>query len=88
MNQFGRHELQMGVQILGEHTDYFNKNTFGYSIDENADITDLAAYLSFQYNSDKLLIQPGIRVNYYASLGTVIPEPRFGIKYLVNNKYC
>ncbi len=86
MNQFGRHELQMGLQILGEHTDYFNRNTFGYSIDENADVTDLATYLSFQFNSDKLLVQPGLRINYYASLGTVIPEPRLGIKYLINDE--
>ncbi len=87
INQFGRHELQMGLQILGEHTDYYNRNSFGYSVDENADVTDLAAYLSFQLNADKLLIQPGLRVNYYASLGNVIPEPRIGIKYLINEEF-
>ncbi len=85
MNQFGQHELQMGIQILGVHTDYLNRNTFGYSVDESTDVTDLAGYLSVQINFEKWLIQPGIRMNYYASLGNLVPEPRFGIKYLLNN---
>ena len=53
MNQFGQHELQMGVQILGVHTDYLNRNTFGYSVDESTDVTDLAGYLSVQINFEK-----------------------------------
>ncbi len=87
LNQIGRHEMQMGAQILGVHTDYFNKNTFGFSIDENTDVTDLAGYISFQFNYEKWLVQPGIRMNYYASLGTLVPEPRFGIKYLLSNSF-
>ncbi len=87
INQFGKHEMTMGVQVLGVHTDYYNKNTFGYSLDENNDVTDLAAYLSFQFNYEKWLIQPGVRMNYFASLGTIMPEPRFGLKYLINKNF-
>ena len=87
VNQVGKHELEMGVQVLGVHTDYYNKNTFGYSVDENMDVTDLGAYCSFQFNHDKWLVQPGMRMNYYASLGTLMPEPRFGVKYMLNKDF-
>lgn len=85
MNQFAQHELRMGVQLLGVHTNYQNKNTFGYSLVEKTNSTDLAMFASVLLNFEKWLIQPGIRFNYYASQGNFIPEPRFGIKYLINN---
>lgn len=87
MNQFGNHELRMGVKVLGVHTNYLNKNTFGYSLDETNNTTDLAMYFSVQLNYSKWLIQPGLRMNYYASHSYLVPEPRIGIKYLLNDEF-
>ncbi|MBT3242000.1 MAG: TonB-dependent receptor [Bacteroidetes bacterium] len=86
MNHFANHELRMGVQVLGVHTDYYNENTFGYSLDEKTNTTDLGAFLSIQLNYPKLLIHPGFRLNYFASLGRIFPEPRIGLKWLLNDK--
>ena len=43
--------------------------------------TEIAAYLKMKYILKKVLIEPGMRFHYYASLSNFSPEPRLAMKY-------
>lgn len=78
----GKNEFDYGIEILGSKTDFNYYNTVGRHIYQIENTTELAAYLKYKINiKEKLLMEPGIRLNYYASLPDKSLEPRLGIKY-------
>jgi hypothetical protein len=48
--------------------------------------TELGVYARYKKELGKLIIEPGLRLQYYASLSELSAEPRIGIKYKVNDK--
>ncbi|MBK7096694.1 MAG: TonB-dependent receptor [Saprospiraceae bacterium] len=81
------YKFDYGFDINTVHTDFVFNNFFNQTIREFQNTTNLAAYLKFRKNFKRLLLEPGIRVNYYASLGVIVPEPRLSFKYNFTNKF-
>lgn len=81
------YKFDYGFDVNTVHTDFVFNNFFNQTIREFQNTTNLAAYLKFRKNFKRLLFEPGIRVNYYASLGVIIPEPRLSFKYNFTNKF-
>jgi len=49
--------------------------------------TDIALFAKYKFNfKDLLIIEPGFRLQYYASLSAAVPEPRFALKYNITKK--
>jgi hypothetical protein len=83
---FNKDEFKYGIEILGFRTnyDYFNAINLESSQEENT--TELAGFMKYKAVLKNLVIEPGFRFDYYASLSEFSAEPRFGAKYNVSDK--
>ncbi len=79
-------EIKYGFDINGFKTVFEYYNPLGFKSDQNQNTTELAGFFNFRKKFRKLVIEPGIRMQYYASLGIITGEPRFGMKYNLTSK--
>ncbi len=80
-------EIKYGAEILGYKTIFEFYNTLGFKIDQNQNTTEIAGYFKYKKIINKLVIEPSIRGHYYASLGHMSLEPRYGIKYNFSERF-
>ena len=64
-------------------TKYKTYNSVNSKIELNENTSEFSAYVNYQYNADRFILEPGLRLQKY-TLGTS-PEPRLGIKYLASD---
>jgi len=75
-------EVKYGLEFIGFKTAYSFYNYVGIALRQNDYTTQLGAFLKVKKNfGDKLIIEPGIRLQYYASLNVASLEPRIAMKY-------
>ncbi len=79
------YELKYGVEIKSIFTDFNFTNQFGIALEQFQNTTELSAFVKFRQSWDKLVIEPSVRLQYYASLPEGSIEPRFGLKYNIND---
>jgi len=84
---FGKNEMQYGVELQGYKTDYSFTGVNDVSISEIENSTQIGAYIKYKTTVGKFIIEPGFRVEWYASLSEVSPEPRLSIKYNVTDRF-
>ncbi|OYT11963.1 MAG: TonB-dependent receptor [Bacteroidetes bacterium 4572_114] len=77
----GKDELKYGLEFLGFKTNFEFSNDVGQKIQQEENTTEIAAYVKYKLTTGKFLIEPGFRVQWYASLANVSLEPRFAMKY-------
>ncbi len=82
----GKDEFRYGVEILGFKTDFQYSNSIGSSTAQVENTTELAAFFKYKKVWSKVILEPGIRLNYYASLSEFSPEPRLSFKYNVTDR--
>ena len=80
-NFSGRNTLRYGFAFNGIATDFQFRNGFDQVFRLRNDNTEIATYFTFKRAWDKLVIEPGIRFQFYASQSEILPEPRLGIKW-------
>ena len=82
-NFFGDDRLKYGMEMEG--------NTTRTALQLNDTITDysteIGLYAIYKLIYKKILLEPSLRLSYYASLGNVFLEPRFSAKWNVTNKF-
>jgi len=78
---FGDDALKYGIDISGFGTELSFFNPLGQQIEQNDNNTELAGYFSYKKKLNNLIIDGGIRLQYYATIRTLRPEPRLGLKY-------
>lgn len=80
-------DIKYGIELSGFSTEFEFFNALNYKLEENQFTTEIGGYLKYRSElfDAKLLFEPSLRVNFYASLPTFALEPRLGIKYNVNN---
>lgn len=79
-------EIKYGIEAMGFRTDFEYYNFLGTKIEQQENTTELGSYITFKKIAGKLVIEPGMRFHYYASLSELSLEPRLGAKYNVSNK--
>lgn len=79
-------EIKYGVDISGFTTKFEFFNALGIKLDQNQNTTEIGGFVKYRKVGDKLIIEPGFRLHYYASLGDFSPEPRLGLKYKVSDR--
>ena len=78
----GKNTLKYGIEMLGYTTDYQTYSVYGHNkIGARLNSTEIGAYAKYKAVLGKFLLEPSIRLQYYASLSDLSPEPRLAIKY-------
>ena len=78
----GNSLLKVGIDVVGFNTDYEYHTLYHTQRNIVDHTTDLSLFVKYKYNfRNKLIIEPGFRLQYYYSLGQASPEPRLAIKY-------
>ena len=79
-------EMNYGFNFSGFNTEFVTYNEAKRQISATNFNTELGAYYNYRLVKSRWVIQPSIRAQVYASLGTISIEPRFGAKYNVTEK--
>lgn len=77
-------ELSYGFNINGFNTEFVTYNEAKRKIEAINFTTEIGSYFNYRHVGRRWVIQPGLRVQVYASLNTISPEPRLGLKYNVS----
>jgi len=92
----GKNKLKYGVEMKGFNTNFIFFNSLNHKTSQEESTTEIAGYVSARLrfgtlktiaskkNSrdiSRLIIIPGLRVHYYASLADMSIEPRLAMKY-------
>ncbi len=86
-NYFGTdYSLKYGIEGKSIRTEFDFTNPFGIGLDQTQSTTELSGFLTFRKSWEKVVFEPGVRMQYYASLGDFSPEPRLGIKWNITDK--
>ena len=81
-------QVKYGFDIGGYSTNYDFFNPLDLEISEKNNSTELSGYVSFKKIIKKrLILEPSLRLHYYASLPAFSPEPRLSMKYNVSKKF-
>ncbi|MFN5910716.1 MAG: TonB-dependent receptor plug domain-containing protein [Bacteroidota bacterium] len=80
-------EMNYGFNFNGFSTDYITYNEAKKKIQQTNFSSEVGAYFNYRLVKNRWVVQPSIRVQIYASYGTISPEPRIGVKYNVNEKF-
>ncbi len=82
----GKSFLKVGIDVVGYNTNYEYYTIYHSQRNIVDHTTDMSIFIKYKYNfRNKLLIEPGFRLQYYYSLGEVSPEPRLAIKCNILN---
>jgi hypothetical protein len=79
-------EMNYGFNFNGFNTSFITYNEAQRKIEATNFTTEVGAYYNLRIIKNRWVIQPSIRVQIYASLGTISPEPRLGAKYNATEK--
>lgn len=74
-------ELNYGFNINGFSTKYLTYNEASQIVQNDQFTTEIGTYVSYRLVTNRFVFQPSMRMQYYASLGTLSLEPRIGAKY-------
>ncbi len=80
----GKNQFVWGIETLGFNTNFNYYNSVGRNLTQFENTTELATYFKYKINLGNLLIEPGVRIQYYASMSQGSFEPRLGIKYNIS----
>jgi hypothetical protein len=83
----GDNEARYGIEVAGVKTNLSYFNSLGYKLDQDKVSSELAGYFNYKIHTGKLVLDPGIRLQYYATLAVFSPEPRLGIKFNVTDRF-
>ena len=81
----GKNSLKYGIEMLGFKTVFDYTKSNGIHMSQVDNTTELGAYVKYKAQFDKLILEPSFRIQAYASLSEVSPEPRLALKYNVND---
>ena len=81
-------EIKYGFDLRSIRTDFTFTNPFDNILSQTQNTTELSGFFKYrQVIAGKLILEPSIRLMYYASPGLFSPEPRLGLKFNVTDKF-
>ena len=82
-----KNELRYGLGIVNNSTKFDVVDPKAGQRLFEANNAEIFSFVKFKYNSGKrLILEPNVRFQYYASLGIIRVEPRFGAKLILTDK--
>ena len=83
----GKDEFKFGLELVGAGTDYHFVNASNLLIEQQENTTEFGLFGKYKYIVGKFIIEPSFRVQWYASLSELSPEPRLAVKYNVTDRF-
>ena len=83
---FAKNELKYGLELQGGKTVFDFFNSINRKIDYTQNTSEIGGYVKYKWNLGRLILEPGLRIQYYASLSEVSIEPRLSAKYNLSDK--
>ncbi len=85
---FGKQELRYGFEGIITTASFQLKNPYYADIKLSRSTIDAAGYVKYKFidKSKRIVIEPSFRVQNYATLGVISPEPRGAIKLNITKK--
>jgi len=77
----GNNEISYGFDYNGLNTNFTFVNPLGITFEQEDFTTELNGYAKYKGTFGKLILEPGLRAQYYATLNTFSIEPRLGLKF-------
>ncbi|PSJ74914.1 TonB-dependent receptor [Sphingobacteriales bacterium UPWRP_1] len=74
-------DIKYGIEMAGFATTFDFYNPLGIKINQDQNTTELSAFVRYKAEVGKLLLEPSVRTQFYASLSAFTLEPRIGLKY-------
>jgi hypothetical protein len=74
-------QIDYGISMNIFSTNYTTYNEAASKIEAISNTTEIGAYMNYKLITNRFVIQPGLRIQAYASLATISLEPRLGVKY-------
>ncbi len=85
---FGRDALKYGLELSGYKTTLEFVNSVNRKIGgDPQNSTEVSVFVKYKWMPGQFIIEPGLRLQYYASLSTASLEPRLAIKYLLAKNF-
>ncbi|KAA9325242.1 TonB-dependent receptor [Adhaeribacter soli] len=81
-----QNELKYGISVIGNKTNFIGYTPSGVEQKEEQNNTEMAGFFKYRIVKSLFVLEPSIRLHYYASLATFSPEPRLGFKYNISEK--
>jgi hypothetical protein len=79
-------EMNYGLNFSGFNTSFVTFNEAKRKIEATNFTTEIGAYFTYRIVKNRWVLQPSMRAQVYASLGTISIEPRIGAKYNATEK--
>lgn len=79
-NFIKKDELKIGLEVLGFRTEFIQNTLTNISYEQIENTTEFGAFFRYRISRERFVIEPSMRLQYYASLSEFSPEPRIGIK--------
>lgn len=79
-------EMNYGINFNGFNTSFITYNEAKRKIQSDNFSTEIGTYFNYRLVKGRWVIQPSMRAQVYASLGTISPEPRIGMKFNATEK--
>lgn len=73
--------VNYGLDLRSIRTEFDFTNPFGIRLSQFQNTTEMSGFLKFRKSWDKFVFEPGVRGQFYASLGEFSLEPRLGLKW-------
>ena len=83
----GEDEIRYGIEVLGFRTNFKFFNSLGREYEQEENTSEIAGYVTYKKVINKVIIEPGFRMHYYASLAVANPEPRLGFKWNITDDF-
>ncbi len=80
-------EIRYGFNVHGLSTDFTFRNPVGITFSQTTNNTEISAFFNVNQKWGDAIIEPGVRLHYYASINALSLEPRLGSKWNVTDDF-
>jgi hypothetical protein len=80
-NIMGKDDIKYGVEVNGFRTTFEYISPFGAMLSQEENTTELCGFIKYKKVAGRFVIEPGLRIQNYASVGDISFEPRIGVKW-------
>ncbi|MEM9821652.1 MAG: carboxypeptidase-like regulatory domain-containing protein [Bacteroidota bacterium] len=74
-------ELNYGFLFEGYNTDFQFRNFLGITFQQIDFTSELSAFAKYKFKAGNLILEPGLRTQFYTAQSKITLEPRLGLKY-------
>ena len=78
-------DLNYGIDLTSFRNDFAFTNNSGIPFDQEQSNTEASAFIRYRGRHGRVVVEPSLRAQFYASLGEFRFEPRLGLKYNITD---